>query len=315
MFVRLRGDGAIGFGEAAPSAYYGESAEQVLEKLTTIAPLLTSLRIRSVADIERSWENLWNLLSPSRAAQCALDLALWDWLARKEGVSVTELAWGRTPRRVRTFCTIGLSSPEEFAARLKDLLEFPLIKIKSDDTANLEPVRQAAQMNGARVAVDANCAWSGKDLHALGEELTALKVEFIEQPLPPEEEEMTPRFAKGPSIMADESCVILEDVERIAHHFDGFNIKLVKCGGLTPGLKMARLGRELGLKTMVGCMLESSALISAGAVVAQGADYADLDGAWLLRDDPFAGWEFSAGVLQPPVGNGLGTQPLDDLFS
>jgi L-alanine-DL-glutamate epimerase-like enolase superfamily enzyme len=106
--------------------------------------------------------------------------------------------------------------------------------------------------------------------------------------------------------MADESCVTAEDVERVSGHFAGFNIKLVKCGGLTPALRMARRGRELGLRTMVGCMLESSLLIAAGAVAAQITDYADLDGAWLLADDPAEGWVFERGMLYPGEGTGFG---------
>ena len=109
-------------------------------------------------------------------------------------------------------------------------------------------------------------------------------------------------------VMADESCVTVEDVERVPGHFAGFNIKLVKCGGLTPALRMARRGRELGLRTMVGCMLESGLLIAAGAVVAQITDYADLDGAWLLTDDPVKGWLFDRGALLPAEGPGLGVE-------
>jgi L-alanine-DL-glutamate epimerase-like enolase superfamily enzyme len=124
-----------------------------------------------------------------------------------------------------------------------------------------------------------------------------------------------PRRDRRLPILADESCVTLDDVSGIQECFDGFNIKLVKCGGITPGLKMARLGRELGLQTMVGCMLESSALIAAGAAVGQSTDYADLDGAWLLGDDPFAGWLFTGGTLTPPSVSGLGVIPSEDLFS
>ena len=106
--------------------------------------------------------------------------------------------------------------------------------------------------------------------------------------------------------MADESCVTEEDVARVAAHFAGFNIKLVKCGGLTPALRMARRGRECGLRTMVGCMLESSLLIAAGAVVAQATDYADLDGAWLLSDDPVRGWELCGREAAARRGGGAG---------
>ncbi|HEX8310742.1 MAG TPA: hypothetical protein VF614_05450, partial [Chthoniobacteraceae bacterium] len=94
VFVRIVGDGGIGYGEASPNAFYNETAEGVEKRLAAVAPLLESLHIRAVADIEDAWERLWEVLAPSRAAQCALDLAMWDWLARREGISVAELAWG-----------------------------------------------------------------------------------------------------------------------------------------------------------------------------------------------------------------------------
>src|SRR5439155_18079132 len=165
-------------------------------------------------------------------------------------------------------------------------------------------------------AVDANCAWGGIDLAPLAVELSNLGVIFIEQPLSPLEDARMPEILAASSlpIFADESCVIRDDVNRMTGRFSGFNIKLVKCGGLTPALEMVQAGRELGLQIMVGSMLESSALIAAGAVIAQQADYADLDGAWLLRDDPFTGMGFARGMLSCSRAPGLGVEPFDRLF-
>jgi L-alanine-DL-glutamate epimerase-like enolase superfamily enzyme len=309
VFVRVEEDGLCGWGEASPNAFYGETAESVTAKLATVSPHLAGLKIRSVADVERTWSALWPILAPSRAAQCAVDLALWDLLARRERTSVAELAWGSPAAPVQTFCTIGLSSAEELAQKLQELRGFPMLKIKSDAAADLEPFRTLREKSSALLAVDANCAWGEVDLCAISPELEELGVRFIEQPLAPGEESRLPRNCGCLPIMADESCVTLEDVENACAHFAGFNIKLVKCGGLTPGLRMLQRGRELGAQVMVGCMLESSLLIAAGAVVAQQADYADLDGAWLLRDDPFTGWSFEAGLLQPPSGDGFGAKP------
>jgi L-alanine-DL-glutamate epimerase-like enolase superfamily enzyme len=314
VFVRITDDGVSGYGEASPNAFYDETAEDVAARLSGCAPHLSSLKIRSVADIEAAWQNLWPLLAPSRAAQCALDLALWDWLARREGASVAQLVWRRAPQPVRTFCTIGISDPEELAEKVEELDGFPKIKIKSGAAADLEPVRYVRARLEAVLAVDANCGWNPAALEALSAELVKLGVAFIEQPFPPGEDRELSRISCRLPVFADESCVVLEDVERMAGSFHGFNIKLVKCGGLTPALRMLRRGRELGLQTMVGCMLESSALIAAGAVVAQGTDHADLDGAWLLGDDPFRGWEFSRGLLTPPAQSGLGITPDAALF-
>jgi L-alanine-DL-glutamate epimerase-like enolase superfamily enzyme len=115
-------------------------------------------------------------------------------------------------------------------------------------------------------------------------------------------------------VVADESCVTESDVPGAVERYNGFNIKLVKCGGLTPGLRMARRGAELGATMMIGCMLESSALIAAAAVVAQQTDYADLDGAWLLGDDPFSGLPLDRGTLNPG-GAGFGVEPESGLFT
>jgi L-alanine-DL-glutamate epimerase-like enolase superfamily enzyme len=311
VFARIEAEGISGWGEASPNAFYAETAEGVVAKLRAAAPLLASLTIASVDDITRAWRAAWEIVAPSRAAHCALDLALWDWLAQRKNITVAELAWGATAQPVRSFCTIGLSSAAELEEKIAELDGYPLIKIKSDERADLAPVqRTRTRLPAATMAVDANCAWGGHDLDELARQLAALGIAFLEQPVPPGNGLPTGKPRRLP-IVADESCVTEEDVERIARDYDGCNIKLVKCGGLTPGRAMACRGRELGLKTMVGCMLESSVLIAAGAVVAQRTDYADLDGAWLIADDPFNGWEFRQGTLHPPTGvTGLGVSPV-----
>jgi L-alanine-DL-glutamate epimerase-like enolase superfamily enzyme len=314
VFVRLDHEGISGYGEASPNAFYDETWEGVGARLDAARDWLRTLQPSSVADLEQAWEEGWRWLAPSRAAQCAVDVALWDWLARREGRSVAELAWGGSPGAVKTFCTIGLSMPEELDAKLEELADFPCIKIKSDQSASLETVRRVRERGEALIAVDANCAWMGRDLAALAREFARLGVAFIEQPLPVGGDEALPRERALP-IFADESCVTESDVERVAECFDGFNIKLVKCGGLTPARRMVRHGRALGRKLMVGCMLESSVLIAAGAAIAQQTDYADLDGAWLIGDDPFTGWEFERGVLSPTAAHGLGVEPGPELFA
>jgi L-alanine-DL-glutamate epimerase-like enolase superfamily enzyme len=177
----------------------------------------------------------------------------------------------------------------------------------------MEPVRFVRERcPDATIAIDANCAWGTSDLEGIAREAAQLRSEFLEQPfLPADDARLVPANLSLP-LFADESCVTEDDVERVARHFDGFNIKLVKCGGITPARRMARRGRELGRKLMVGCMLETSVAIAAGAVIAQRTDYADLDGAWLLSDDPFSGWAFGRGVLLPPSGTGLGAAPGSD---
>lgn len=310
VFVEIREGGVCGRGEASPNAFYAESAEEVARRLRAAAPFVKGLQIAGVADIGRAWREAWAYLSPSRAAQCALDLALWDWLARRRGISVAELALGRPARPVWTFCTVGISDEKELARKAEELRGFPLVKVKSDVQADLAAAAFLRERTGAALAVDANCAWEGADLAALSRELERLGGLFIEQPLPPALDDAMPELlaVSALPILADESCVGMEDVERMPGRFSGFNVKLVKCGGLTPALAMLRRGRELGLRTMVGCMLESSLLIAAGMVAAQESDYADLDGAWLLRDDPFRGIYLARGVLTTGSSPGFGVE-------
>jgi L-alanine-DL-glutamate epimerase-like enolase superfamily enzyme len=307
VFLRIERDGIAGDGEASANAYYGENPVDVSARLESVGAFLEGRTIDSPADIAAVWEEVWPLLAPSRAAQCALDVALWDWLGKRQGRTVAELALGEPARPVGTFATIGLSGREELDRRLREVSGFPRVKIKADQTGDVSTItRVRAAMPEARIAVDANCAWGAVDFAKMAPELARLGVEFIEQPLSPARDAEMPGLSAGVPVMADESCVTIEDIERVPGRFAGFNIKLVKCGGLTPALRMARRGCELGLRTMVGCMLESSLLIAAGAVVAQLTDYADLDGAWLLADDFVQGWSFDRGTLNPPGLPGLG---------
>lgn len=312
VFLRLESDGRCGYGEASPNAFYDETWQSVTEKLEGARSFIESLEVRTVADLEAVWEEAWTRLAPSRAAQCALDLALWDWLARREGRSVTELAWKQTPQPIFSFATIGLSEPDELPAKVEELAGFPRIKIKSDASASLDPTAFVRARSGALIAVDANCAWGEVNLAELSDRLASLGVSFIEQPYPPGQNGALPKV--NLPVMADESCVTEADVPRVIERYDGFNIKLVKCGGITPARRMVAAGRAAGKTIMVGCMLESSALIAAGAVIAQRTDYADLDGAWLIGDDPFRGWTFDRGTLLPSALPGLGIEPLPGLF-
>lgn len=314
VFVCVEKDGVKGYGEASPINYYQETWQSVMEKLESARRFLANLELRSVADLEAAWAAMWAIVSPSRAAQCALDTALWDWLARRRDVSVSELAWGFKPHPVISFCTIGLSDPEELVAKVDELRGFPRIKIKSSYDASLNAVHHAREHTQAILAVDANGAWEGVDLMEISGHLAASGVAFVEQPLPSAHDSGLSRSSAGLPLMADESCVLEEDVDQIASRYAACNIKLVKCGGITPARRMAQRCEALELRAMVGCMLESSALIAAGAAIAQKTEFADLDGAWLLGDDPFDGWTFDRGTLWPPDEPGLGVTPHAGLF-
>ncbi|MEO7931689.1 MAG: dipeptide epimerase [Chthoniobacterales bacterium] len=293
VIFKLSHASCIGLGEASPNAFYHETADDVATRLASLSSWLAGITISNADDIISLWPAIWQRVQPSRAAACAVDLALWDWLAQTKSVTLPELLWNEPARPVVSCVTLGLSDPAELAAKLAELAGFPLLKIKLNRENPLELVSKIRERTSSRLVVDANAAWDAPFLAQIAPQLAALGVEFIEQPLPPGAD-----FATTPlPIFADESCVIPEDIDRLPEAFSGFNIKLVKCGGITPALEMLRRGQQRGLRTMTGCMLETSVLISAGFAIAQRTEYADLDGAWLLQSEPFGRVKFSHGIL------------------
>lgn len=313
VFLAVEQDGVVGYGECSPNAYFHEDPYDIWTDLACLTDYFLRQTIRDVGDITRIWTEVWELVAPSRAAVCAVDTALWDLFGKLSGRTTLDAALGRPARAIATSATLGLAPPGEWAGRLAEVTSFPALKLKSDASGDLGFLKAARSSTSAALRIDANCAWKAEDIAARSEVLAALGVEFIEQPLPREEDHRMAEVLKASRlpIFADESCAVPEDIDALPGRFSGFNIKLVKCGGITPALGMLDRAKALGLKTMVGCMLESSLLISAGAVVAQGADYADLDGSWLLRKDPFEGLAIRDGHLQPPRGLGLGVKPVE----
>jgi L-alanine-DL-glutamate epimerase-like enolase superfamily enzyme len=312
VFLVLEQDGVMGYGEASPNSFFGEDSQSVQMALMGLTDYFRRQTLSQTGDIARIWEEIWERVAPSRASQCAVDVALWDLYGKLNGRTTAECASGSAPRPIATSATLGICPREEWPGRIDEVAAFPAVKVKLDARADTELLQAIRARSRAALRVDANCAWSGLDIPSLSGRLADLGVEFIEQPLPPGEDASMDRVLRGSRlpIMADESCATLADIERLPGRFSGFNIKLVKCGGISPGLAMLRRGKDLGLKVMVGCMLESSLLIAAGCVVAQEAEYADLDGSWLLRDDPFAGLGMLEGRITPGRGKGLGVKPL-----
>ena len=313
VFLVLEQDGVLGYGEASPNSFFHENDLDVQLALAGLSDYFRRQTLNDAGDIRRIWSEIWDLVAPSRACQCAVDVALWDLLSKLRGQTAVECAFGKPAFAVPTSATLGICPPEEWPERIEEVADFPAIKVKLDaraDTALLEAIRARSR---TAVRVDANGAWAGLDIGSLSARLQGLGVEFMEQPLLPSEDARMESVLRSSSlpIFADESCAGFQDLERLPGRFSGFNVKLVKCGGITPALDMLREGRRLGLKSMVGCMLESSLLISAGAVVAQAADYADLDGSWLLRDDCFQGLDIVQGRLLPNSRPGLGVTPID----
>lgn len=300
VFVELRdASGRIGLGEASPSSQYQETHETVREFLERIDP-----RQLSFDDIHGSMAYL-DTVAPGRyPAKCAVNIALLDGQARALGKPLfNHLALGFAEGRHLSSFTIGLGSPEKIESKTREAEPYAILKMKvgsPQDRENFAALRRAAPSKTIRV--DANAGWKTKEEALRHIEWLAAdgRVEFIEQPMPPDSAEADLVWLKERSplpLFGDESYQSAADAARCAQCFHGINVKLVKTGGISAAKEALEAARAQGLKTMIGCMIESSVLISAGAHLAALADHLDLDGNVLIRNDPYRGVRNTGGWL------------------
>jgi L-Ala-D/L-Glu epimerase len=300
-------DGAEGWGEAAPNRFYGESVETVAAALGRFAPLLESADPWAIEDAEAA---LNATLGRNGSAKSAVSAALHDLAGKRLGVPVYRL-WGLNPARApRSSFTIAIAATAtELEQRVEEAAPYPILKIKlgtDRDTEIVGTVRRAAPDKILRV--DANAAWTAKHALEMIGVLSEHGVEFVEQPVAAHDVDGL-RYVRERSplpVVADESCVTSADIPRLVGAVDGINIKLSKCGGLREALRMIAAARAHGLLVMAGCMVETSLGITAAAHLAPLLDFADLDGAALLRDDPHVGASIERGVIRIPDAPGLG---------
>jgi L-Ala-D/L-Glu epimerase / N-acetyl-D-glutamate racemase len=310
VIVRLEHDGLTGWGEAAPFIIYGENQESVMVSLEKLGSVVKNHADPWVG--ERLMDELDNVLEGKYAAKSAIDMALYDLQGKLCGQPLFRLL-GLDPAGVplSTF-TIGIDTPETVRTKVREVKDYPLLKVKvggPEDMECLQVIREEAP--GAKIRVDANCGWTPDEALRMIEKLVPYGVEFVEQPLPPEEVEgMKWLHSKSPlPLMADESCKRIEDIRACVGQFDAINIKLAKCGGVRHALKMIHTARALGLKIMLGCMIETSISITSAAQISPLVDYADLDGAELISNDPFEGMQFEKCNMTLPDKPGLGVEP------
>lgn len=309
VWVTLRdGDGVEGWGEANPSSFYGETADTVVAALARLGPLLADA---DPFDLEGTELKLWTSLRHNAAARAALSAALHDLVGKRLGVPVWKM-WGLDPAKApRSSFTIGIDTPAVITAKAREAAQYPILKIKvgaGNDQQILQAVRDGAPDKVIRV--DANCGWTAKQAISNLGMLHAFNVELLEQPLPPDDIDglaLVRRHSPIP-IIADESCRTAADIPRLVGAVDGINIKLAKCGSLREALRMIAVARAHHLMVMVGCMIETSIGITAAAHFTPLLDVVDLDGAALLKHDPFVGASIANGKTTLPTGPGLGVQ-------
>jgi len=259
------------------------------------------------------WEQLRPAFAGNTFAQCALDMAAWDLWGKLRAQPVWKL-WGlRIDKPLPlTNYTLGIDTIDVMVQKMKEFADWPIYKIKLGTPDDLAIVRELRKHTEATFRVDVNGAWDAEKAIRLSEPLKQLGVEFIEQPLPPDRWDDMKHVLRHTAlpIIADESCRVELDVDRCQGHFHGINVKLVKCGGLTPAKRMIERARQLGLKTMVGCMTESTVGISAIAQLLPLLDYVDMDGALLLARDIATGVRIERGRAIFPQENGCGVRLL-----
>jgi L-Ala-D/L-Glu epimerase len=294
LVVGASSGGSVGFGEGTAIYYHGETAENCLGQVERLIDTVEPMAVREARDAIQ-------ILLPPGAARNALDCALWDLEAKLAGLPLWQLAGlNAAPAPLQTAFTISLGEPDvmEVNAAKAAARGFRLLKLKltgDGDRERVTAVRVGAP--DARLIVDANESWAGLDIESESAALAALGVEMIEQPVPVGKEALLEGLKLPVPILADESCQSGADIDLCARHYDGINIKLDKAGGLTEALAMTREAEARGLKVMVGCMLSTSLGIAPAFLVAQGANWADLDGPALLAEDREDGFRFEGGMI------------------
>ena len=287
LTVRIEKDGLIGWGECVPYARYGETLASVTEQIEGLGDISHGERGEA---------------GPAGAARNAVDCAFWDLQAKINGVPVAKRIGLEDLQPQITAYTLSLDIPEAMERQAKLNAHRPLLKIKlgtPDDMPRLEAVRRGAPK--VRIIVDANEGWSAEVYSDLAPHLLRLGVELVEQPLPASEDDALLGLARPLPICADESCHDRSSLPHMRGKYDYANIKLDKTGGLTEALALRDAALEAGFGLMVGCMVGSSLAMAPAVLLAQAAQFTDLDGPLLLAEDRDHALKFDADGVHPPV--------------
>lgn len=306
VVVELVEDGVSGFGEATVISYYGKTLDTFIHTLEDIRPTLEQNTFTNPAEF---YQLLATLLKEQPFLRCALDVAAHDLWAKRLGIPLYRALGLSNQQLPLSNFTLGINSLPEMVAQIKEL-DLPIYKIKLGTDEDIAIIQALREETDAIFRLDANEAWTVEETLANAATFKELGVEFIEQPLPRTDWKGMKKLFKESALplVADESCQTLADVQKCNQHFHGINIKLMKCGGITPALQMVQKARKLGMKVMLGCMTESSIGISAIAHLASLMDYVDMDGAMLLKEDPAMGAYLENGKIFFSEGYGLGAR-------
>lgn len=307
IIAKVEHDGIIGYGEAAPTPRYHESKETVIE-------FLQKVKLEQFKDpfqLEDILEYVDNIAPENTSAKAAVDIALHDWIGKRLGVPLWKL-WGLDKNKTcMTDFTIGIDKPQIIEQKVQEAEQYPILKVKVGVPNDEEIIKTIRKVTNKVVRVDANEGWTSKE--QARDKILWLEeqgIELIEQPLPAHDLDGTAWLRQHVHIplIADENAIRLHDVPNLKDVFDGINIKLMKCTGLREAMKMIHTARAMKMKVMLGCMIESSVAVTAAAHLAPLADYADLDGNILIKNDPFEGVKVEKGKLVLNDEPGLGVK-------
>ncbi|MDT8067219.1 MAG: dipeptide epimerase [Terriglobia bacterium] len=310
LFVNLTRDGVTGTGEGAPIVRYYEDAVGGQKALESVRQLLTEADPWQYAKV---MDQLNHRIQGQFAAKAAVDIALLDWVGQKLNIPLYKFFGLDAKDAPITTFSIGIDTPEITRQKVREAEQYPVLKIKvglSTDEPTIEAVRSVTKKP---LRVDANEGWTDKEEAVRKINwLESQGVEFIEQPMPAAmlEETRWVRSRVHLPIIADEACLNIAVIPKLADAYDGVNVKLDKCGGMQQAQRMIQIAKSLGMKTMLGCMVSSSVSVTAAAHLSPLVDYADLDGNLLIANDPYSGVKVEHGRLILPDRPGLGLKPV-----
>jgi L-Ala-D/L-Glu epimerase len=304
IFIRAREGDQVGYGEVTLPPYLKERPESVVERLSSIA----STPGVSADQLLQQLDQLPELKQGANGCRAGLHMALIDLIGRKLQAPVQELLGVVQLTHPITLVTIGISTIEELAAKLNDLPVSGALKIKVNDTAGAALIDRIKELDSRKLFLDGNQGIEHLEQAMILAKAAGDRLLGFEEPFAPELRHLNQELGErsGVTVYADESVQEPKDVAPAHGVYGGVNIKLMKCGGLDRAMASAMLARENGLNVMLGSMSESSLGCTAMAQLSVGADLVDLDGPWLLKNDPFQGISMVNGELVLPDGPGLG---------
>lgn len=311
VIVELEHEGIIGYGEASMPPYLGESHETVIAFLKLISPILE--KHKDPFQIESILKEI-DLVAPNNsAAKASIDIALHDLIGKIQNKPCWQLFDADKNNAPFTTYTLGIDEPEIVKQKIEEGNDFKILKVKLNGENDKAIINNIRSITNKPIAIDVNQGWKNKeDALEMINWLSDKNVLFVEQALSKNNLEDARWLFERSSLplFADESIQRYNDIDKVKDCFHGINIKLMKCTGMHEAFKMIKRARDLNLKVLIGCMSETSCAISAAAQLSPFTDYADLDGALLIKNNLFDGIAFTDGKITLNDLPGIGVKPI-----